>query len=205
MFLRVMRMLAVLVVGCGGGRSAPTRIEDHALPCGVTTIADLSPFEAARCEPNGTCTPGAVRAAVGSCSVAASSSFDLDAGRGRTMVSERGRSILSSDPPPYARRVIFDARVPTPGGIRVGMTGADLERMAPLAEMACTLDDPGWRGHLLCKVRRPLDCDAEDANWTLVVFDPAARTTPPVAGVAARALVRTRRILAIDLGPDCGE
>lgn len=202
----------VLIMGCGAREPAPIANAGSStmagFPCGAATIAELAPFEDARCEPNGSCLPGKARRGVGTCTIAASSSFDLDAGRERLTVSEGDRPILS-DASPYARTVVFDARIPTPDGIRVGMTGMDLERLVPpFTEIDCTFDDSAWRGYLLCSLRKENhpECDVEEANGSLVVFasdDRILSTRAPIKGDAARAFVRTARVLAVDLGPPC--
>ena len=190
------------------------------MPCGVESFEQLDPYGPPKCDRKGSCLPGSVLSKVGSCKVVPSSAFDLYAGRERSTIYEDGRPILSSDAPPWARTVVFDPRVPTPDDVRVGMTGADLEELFPDKELVCELDDGGWKGHLLCKVDTGLECDAEDASWILVIFD-ARGVTPkrvaaaerydandvyqPQATAAARALVRGRRIVAVDLGPGCGE
>jgi hypothetical protein len=207
----VRRAVIALVLGCGApatppiGNASPNLPVPATLPCGVSALHELALFDDARCDVNGTCFPGTARRSVGPCTIARSPAFDLDAGRGRHVLLEDGRPILSSDPPPFGRTVVFDARIATPKGLRVGMTGAEIERLVPPGETTCTVDDSEWRGHLLCRFRDLGECDAEDANWLLVVFDPGDRMPASVRGAAARALVRTRHVLAIDLGPSCGE
>ena len=203
------RALAIAVIGCGT-RAAPA-VENVApstpvgFPCGAEIIAELSPFEDARCEPKGGCWPGKARNHVGTCSVAASSKFDRYAGRERLTVFEGERAILSEDASPSGETVVFDPRLPSPHGIRVGMTGAEVERAVPsITKIECTFDDSAWRGHLLCSLletHHP-ECGNPEANGVLVVFG-SSRTGAPVEGSAARALVRTAPILAIDLGPPC--
>ena len=200
--------LVALLVGCGAPAAATIdNTSPHAaptgFPCGVSTRHELAMFDEPVCDAHQVCTPGALRRAVGPCTIAKSSTFDLYAGRDRYTLHEDGRPILSSEPPPSGRTVVFDARIPTPQGIRVGMTGAEVARLVPPGETECTFDDPGWASHLLCRYRDLAECDAEDANWFLVVFDPGERKATPVVGEAARALVRTRRAIAIDLGPSC--
>jgi hypothetical protein len=194
----MLRVLGLLAVGCGGRPTGAVPPIDNiheappsstALPCNATNVAELSPYAP---RPPGTCT------------VEASTAFDHRAGEDRRTLFENGRPIESSSAPPYPRIVVFDARIPTPGGIRVGMTGADLERLHPDDEMTCTTTDDEWRGRLLCRLRGDTECAAEDANWFMLVFE--TRDAPTNAsGAAARRLVRARRIIAIDLGPDCGE
>lgn len=203
--------LAVAMIGACTSSVATPRIfnlrdapMDVALPCGAT---ELDPYEPARCSADASCLPSPVRRSVGSCTVAASSSFDLYAGHDRFTIFDGERAILSSGAPPYARRVVFDARVPTPHGIRVGMTGAKIERLLSYEDIECTRDDPSWRGHALCRIRPPgsKDCGNMDAEVRLVVFDDdvAEQLAGPISGDAARSLVREHRVAAIDLGPPC--
>lgn len=203
-----------MVLGCGA-REAPTiqnagpSTVPSTFPCGVETIAELSPFDGARCERNGSCLPGKARRGVGTCTIAASSSFDRYAGRERLTVFEGDRAILSEDGSPFTSTVVFDARLPSPEGIQVGMTGNDLEREVPsITKIECTFDDSAWRGYLLCSLleEHHPECDDDQANGVLVVFGPGSdrRSLPmPIEGSLARAFVRTARILAIDLGPPC--
>ena len=194
----------MLLLAACGSRDTPailnTAPEKHrGLPCGVAQVGELRAYGEPRCEPDGSCYPGAALSQVGTCTVGPSGTFDRDGGRKRNTIFEDGVPILSSDAPPSARVVVFDPRVPTPHGIRVGMTGTDLERMFPDQELTCH-DDVAWRGRVLCGVRKDRECGAEDANWHLVIFDGA-----PTLGLDARAAVRARRIIAVDLGPDCGD
>lgn len=192
-------------VACSQAPSKPIHnvasVAPAGLPCGVEQVWELSPYGEPNCEPNGSCWPGAVRSKVGTCTVGPSQAFDRYGGRERSTIFEGGVAILSSDAPPSAQVVVFDPRVPTPYGIRVGMTGADLERLFPDQEFRCEPDDVGWRGRLRCGVRENSECGAEDANWRLVIFEGDV----PATVLDARALVRARRIVAIDLGPSCGE
>ena len=196
------------VVGCSAPSTRSTIANAHTpertgIPCGVETVHDLDPFDAPRCANDGSCLPGARRHTVGACTVEMSTASDLDGGRRRVTIVESGRPLVSSDS--YQRRVIYDARVPTPSGLRVGMTGADFERAIAqtTGEIECMFDEAAWRGRWWCKLRRHSECGAEDANWIHVIF--AGARGPAVKGDLATALVRTLRIVAIDLGPDCGE
>lgn len=211
---RAMRALTLAaLLGCGGGASAPIGNTSRApavaaFPCGVAALYELSPYDVPRCPPSGLCRPGPMRRAVGSCSVVPSSLLDLHQGRGRLSVMEAGRPIVSSDPPPHARTVVFDPRSPTPGDVRVGMTGADLERLVPpFTTIQCRSDDVGWPGQLRCHLGKPSDpeCDAVDASGVIVVFEPGAQVRDPISGAAAQVFVRARRVVAIDLGADCGD
>ena len=210
-----MRIVVVAVLfGCGARApvkpiaNAPDRHVEVGFPCGAETIYELTPFEPAPCDANGVCSRGRSLRAVGACTVAPSSSFDLYGGRNRLTVLEGGLPILSSDPTPYARTVVFDPRLPH-DGVHVGMTGADLEAVVPpYTEIECSSDDASWRGHLRCHLHKDSDpeCDAVEASGLLVVFEPGDRLPDrAITGPAARLLVRARRILAIDLGPSCGE
>ena len=212
MVCRVTRgLLAIVIAGCQP--AAPSNTSKPAAapidsarpagpPCGG---ARLQLHDDPQCDSKRRCMPGVVRKAAGTCTIVASPAFDLDAGRDRHTLFEGARPILSEDAPPYARRVVFDPRIATPKGLRVGMTGAEIVRLVPEDETKCAFDESGWEGHLLCRFRDLTECDAEDANWFLVVFEPGDRTGAPAIGAAARALIRTRRVLAIDLGPYCGD
>ncbi|MDX2090772.1 MAG: hypothetical protein SFX73_23135 [Kofleriaceae bacterium] len=105
--------------------------------------------------------------------------------------------------------MVFDPRVPTWDGLRVGMTGAELARHVEYTEIECRRDHTFWPGRMLCALREAShpECDDPDANGPLVVFDldVAKLAKNEVSAAEARHVLRDRRIVAIDLGPGCGE
>ena len=124
--------------------------------------------------------------AVGSCTIKSDGEIIrlVDARQVVVSVAKSGRSVG-----------FFDPRIPR-SGVRVGMVGGELARVAPTLDQIDCERGPRWFGdYLQCRLRGPqtLDCDNADGDVLIVLFDPRERDAT-TKGDAARASVRDREI-----------
>ena len=150
------------------------------LPCGVARVEELNPLG---------------KNHVGTCTVESSGPYDELRDNGRLIMRAGEGKPLTA----------FDARIPGPAGMRVGMTGGDIERQAPAySHVRCHAFASAFQCRL-SRVAEPPACGGDPGAAVYVEFERPVdlREGAEIAGDAAWRLLRTRPIIGVVLAMPC--
>ncbi len=164
-----------VITRCWSGTGAAPR---PLLPCGAARVEELDPYG---------------KNHVGTCTVESNGPYDELRDNGRLIMRAGEGKPLTA----------FDARIPGPAGLRVGMTGGDIERQAPAySHVRCR----AFTSALQCRLSRVVEPPACGAGESVhVEFERPVdlREGAEIAGDAAWRLLRSRPIRGVVLSMPC--